>query len=60
MVVKVIDLVENHGISETDFTESLRTAFATDVTPPTSPEHNTIRLPTCNVTPTKRKQNSMD
>lgn len=55
MVVKVIDLVESHGISETDCAQTLKTAFDTDVTPPTSPEHTIIRLPTCNITPTKRK-----
>lgn len=51
MVMKLIDLVEYHGTFETNFTQSLKTTFDTDVTSSTSPADTTIRLPTCNVTP---------
>jgi hypothetical protein len=60
LVVDVIDAVENYGLSDADFHENLKNAFETPGSSPRSPpQRKTILLPSCNVTPTKRKQNAI-
>jgi hypothetical protein len=54
-VVRVINTVENHGLSDANFEQTLTNAFETGPLVPGSPQRKTILLPSCNLTPTKGK-----
>jgi hypothetical protein len=59
LVVKVIDGVENHGLDDVDLEESLANTFREEPSIPGSPKRQTIVLPSCHITPTKRKLSSI-
>ncbi|KAI8575045.1 hypothetical protein K450DRAFT_275975 [Umbelopsis ramanniana AG] len=58
LVLKVINEVEHHDLDDDDLEDSLANTFQEESSRIGSPKRTTIVFPTCNVTPTKRKQSS--
>ncbi|KAG2175249.1 hypothetical protein INT44_007737 [Umbelopsis vinacea] len=58
-VVKVINTVEDHGLSDERLRRTLANVIESGQSFPGSPLRKPLLLPSCNITPTKRKHNNI-